>query len=462
MMKHCFFPTAALALAAGPALAQDPIYIPYTAQQVAVEKRLWDDPTWKTPYRPTLSVEEKVAGLSRLWAEAKYNFAFFDKVPQLSWDSLYLATLPQAAAAPTTLAYYQVLQTMCAQLHDGHTNVFAPSPPPNPAEAYARPPLRTALIEGKVMISEVQSETLRRQGLRPGVEVVTIDGKPARQYGEGRAAVESASTPQDREVRTYTYRLLYGPAGQPIELTLLDAQGRTLHRTVARSGYPDVKIPQRLPALQYRLLPGNVAYVALNAFDNDSLPGLFAKAYPQLSQASALILDVRNNGGGNSNLGYEVLSYLTNKPFQTSRWMTRDYHPAFRAWRRAPRWYSAPVNSYDPKGPAPYTRPVLVLTGPRTFSAAEDFAVAFDQLKRGKIVGEATGGSTGQPLFFWLPGGGSARVCAKRDSYADGKEFVGVGVQPQVLVRPTVRDLRAGRDTVLEAALQELKSRPKS
>lgn len=103
--------------------------------------------------------------------------------------------------------------------------------------------------------------------------------------------------------------------------------------------------------------------------------------------------------------------------------------------------------------------PVIVLTSPRTFSAAEDFAVAFDAMQRGTIVGEATGGSTGQPLLFSLPGGGSGRVCTKRDTYPDGREFVGVGVQPHIKVAPTVADFRNGRDTVLEAALAELKKR---
>jgi C-terminal processing protease CtpA/Prc len=98
----------------------------------------------------------------------------------------------------------------------------------------------------------------------------------------------------------------------------------------------------------------------------------------------------------------------------------------------------------------------VVLTSVRSFSAAEDFAVAFDYAKRGTIIGEPTGGSTGQPLSFSLPGGGRARVCTKRDTYPDGKEFVGVGVQPQRVVHPTIADLRAGRDTVLEAALREV------
>jgi len=52
-------------------------------------------------------------------------------------------------------------------------------------------------------------------------------------------------------------------------------------------------------------------------------------------------------------------------------------------------------------------------------------------------------------------------VCTKRDSYPDGKEFVGVGVQPDIVVHQTVADLRAARDSVLQAALKELKASPK-
>jgi carboxyl-terminal processing protease len=99
---------------------------------------------------------------------------------------------------------------------------------------------------------------------------------------------------------------------------------------------------------------------------------------------------------------------------------------------------------------------VIVLTSPRTFSAAEDFLVAFDQSGRGTIIGEPSGGSTGNPLNFSLPGGGTGLVCSKHDAYADGREFVGIGIKPQIAASPTVADYRAGRDTVLERALTEI------
>jgi carboxyl-terminal processing protease len=81
----------------------------------------------------------------------------------------------------------------------------------------------------------------------------------------------------------------------------------------------------------------------------------------------------------------------------------------------------------------------------------------FDYMNRGTLVGEPTGGSTGQPLSFNLPGGGSARVCAKRDTYPDGKRFAGVGIMPDVLAPARVSDFASGEDSVLKAALLRLK-----
>jgi carboxyl-terminal processing protease len=97
---------------------------------------------------------------------------------------------------------------------------------------------------------------------------------------------------------------------------------------------------------------------------------------------------------------------------------------------------------------------VLLLTSANTFSAAEDAVVLFATSKRGLIVGEPSGGSTGQPLLFNLPGGGMARVCTKHDSFPDGKEFVGIGVKPDIAAHLTREDLLHGTDSVLAAALK--------
>jgi C-terminal processing protease CtpA/Prc len=419
-------------------------------------ERFWNNPALATPYRPSLPEDERIAGLSRLWAEVKFNFANFDLVPDLDWDALYLATMPRVRQARSTLEYYRVLAEMVAQLRDGHSGVYPPDELVD--EVLARPPLRVALIEDRAFISRVFLASLEAEGIRPGVEITAIDGIPVKQYAETRIApYESASTPQDLAARTYEYHLLVGPSSAPVELTLRSPSGETFQRKVARMPGEERGKLMTVPPLELRMLPGNIAYVALRTFDDNATAQQFEDRFAEIAKADALILDVRDNGGGNSDVGYRVLACLTDKPFRTSRWRTRDYRPTYRAWGRPEGTFGGDADEMQASGARLFTKPVVVLTGPRTYSAAEDFVVAFDAMKRGTLVGEPTGGSTGQPLQFNLPGGISARVCTKRDTYPDGKEFVGVGIQPQVRVKPTADDFRAGRDTILEAALALLR-----
>lgn len=424
--------------------------------RAARQARQWDSPALRSSYTPALSDDEKVAGLSRLWSEARFSFANFDLVPRLDWDSLYVATLPRVRAATSTRDYYRVLTGVAAQLRDGHTNVFYPDALAN--EVYARPGLRTRLVGDRVLIVAL-SDSLREAGLSIGDEVTAIDGAPVQAYAEATVRpYQSASTPQDLDVRTYEYALLSGDAAVPVMLAFRDARGRASERTLPRLTPARRRAALPAPAsFALEWLPGRVAHVRLTSFGNDEAATRFAAAFDEIRAASGLILDIRDNGGGNSSVGWNILATLTDRPFQTSQWETRNYRPAHRAWGQAEATAGEPAGTWPADSARHYTGPVAVLTSARTFSAAEDFAVAFDAMARGVIVGEATGGSTGQPLAFALPGGGSARVCTKRDRYPDGTEFVGVGVLPDLAVRPTVADVQAGRDPVLDAAVRALR-----
>lgn len=107
----------------------------------------------------------------------------------------------------------------------------------------------------------------------------------------------------------------------------------------------------------------------------------------------------------------------------------------------------------------PFLGPLAILIGPITWSAVEDFLVGLHGAGRATLFGQPTHGSTGQPLWVDLPGGGGAAICTRRCMYPDGKEFVGLGIQPDVPISTTVAGLRAGRDEVLDAALQWLADR---
>lgn len=188
----------------------------------------------------------------------------------------------------------------------------------------------------------------------------------------------------------------------------------------------------------------------VNEFEDKKGSELLLQHLAEARAAKGLVIDVRGNGGGNTD--YNLLGMLADGPIPGPLQRTRDYRAAYRAWGILPGWLDIPSSSVGADAEHHLAVPVTVLTGPETYSAAEDFVAAFDALHRGITVGEPTGGSTGQPLQFKLPGGGSARVCTKDDRAGDGRVFEGVGLLPDVTVARTVADVQAGHDPVMERA----------
>jgi carboxyl-terminal processing protease len=115
-------------------------------------------------------------------------------------------------------------------------------------------------------------------------------------------------------------------------------------------------------------------------------------------------------------------------------------------------------STIEPRQGKKYLGPLVILTGPATYSAAEDFLVPLHYSGRARLGGERTAGSTGNPLRVPLPGGGNFRVVTVKDVYPDGREFVGRGIQPDLEVHPTQHDIQVGYDRVMAAGVEALKA----
>lgn len=397
-----------------------------------------------------LSREERIAGLSTIWSVAREYFVWFDHAPALDWDLAYLQALPRVIDAPDQAAYWRELMRFTALLRDGHSNAY---PPESMAgQFWSRPGLRTARVESQVLVMEVRDPSLQAH-IHVGDQILTIDGEPVEAHA-ARAITpyQSSSTAQDLEVRSFDYGLLAGAADRPVTLELQRADGSRVVVQAPRSGYATVAGPA---ADRFELRPDGVAVITAGQFESDAALDLLARHAQDLLKAKALIVDLRGNGGGSSENGLGLLRWLTRSPLPSLRSQIRVNDPQVK---NAPFVVWRPLVHHAPHVPqeSVFEGPVALLIDARTFSAAEDTAAVFKLMKRGPIVGMPSGGSTGQPLVLPLPGGGTVRICAKRDSYPDGSDFVGKGVQPDVLAPPTVASMRAGRDPALEQALQQL------
>jgi carboxyl-terminal processing protease len=420
----------------------------FTAQQDA----RWGDAAFATPNATNIADADKLAGLAELWAQAKFGFANFWHVPQLNWDQTYREFIPKVLATRSTADYYRVLQTFYAQLEDGHSGVYPPD------QLNISPmPLRTRLVDGHLLVLGTRRPGFNLQDLHPGDEILTINGEPAIAWAQRHVQpFVSASTQQDRDNRTFGNDLFRAPEGTPFNITTRTPSGAHASRTFTVPPW----VASAYPLFELRILPGNIVYVALNGFDDDTAAKEWDKHWPEISKADSLILDLRENGGGSDSVGAHILATLIAKttPGELSR--STRWIASYRAWGNAETPLRLPVGTVEPDPARHFSGPTVLLTSPRTYSAGEDMVVVFTQAHRGKTIGEPTGGSTGQPLMFKLPGGGFARVCTKHDSFADGREFVGVGIQPDIPAHLTRADIIDGRDSVLETAIHSLQTNP--
>lgn len=396
-----------------------------------------------------ISTADRITALSIVWSSVKQNFANFQDI-QADWDSAYKATIPSVLAAKNVSEVYKEMAKMVALLKDGHTGIYHLS-----GFKEKKLPLKTEWTEGKVIITRIDNDSITtHHGLQVGDEIIAVDKMEINAYAEKYIRpYQFASTPQDLLVKTYTHSLLYGDADKAVELTVRRKDGSTHSCRISRN----MQVSITRPSFTVKILEGNIALLSLHDFQNNNYKKLFDSLYNRIIPAKALIIDVRRHTGGNGAQGNYILSHFIDKHTTGARSKTKQYVAAFTAWGRQQMWMEFEPAVVKPvEGKEKFLKPVVLLTGAQTYSAAEDLALAFDVSGRGIKIGQATAGSTGQPLRVDLPGNGLIMICSKRDSYPDGKEFIGIGIIPEIVVNETVQDIRTGNDAVLNKATEYL------
>ena len=173
----------------------------------------------------------------------------------------------------------------------------------------------------------------------------------------------------------------------------------------------------------------------------------------QFRDAPGMVIDVRPNGGGNDALALALAGSLRH---------TQDNHrvrpvPQRAAPRRLRRRNERRV---DTRGPFQFTKPVVVLSGRAMFSSNETFIAAMRELPNVTVLGDTTGGASGNPHDYPLGDGWSYSVSHWIEWTADRRVIEWNGIPPDSFVAWDTTAVRNGRDPVLEAALARLGTPP--
>ena len=200
--------------------------------------------------------------------------------------------------------------------------------------------------------------------------------------------------------------------------------------------------------MSYRILDDNIGYIRYDSFQLPVGEGGLDDALSYMALCRGLIIDIRNNGGGNLTTAERLAGRFVQEKTLVSymQHKTGTGHHDFS---------SLEARYLEPSSNLRWHKPVCVLTNRSVFSAANDFAVMMHALPNVKLIGDRTGGGSGLPMSSSLPNGWSVRFSAC-PMYDRNKQHTEFGIDPDIPAALTDEATAQGIDLIIEKARELL------
>jgi len=392
-----------------------------------------------TPYP---SRERRMLAGIRLWAVLDMFWPYRYLVDD--WDAALREALPKLAEAGDRAAYLHVLRRMAVRTGDGHIDVrpAAPDPGDKPRGSTA---IAMRMVEGKlVVVRVVNTAEAKAQGIAVGDVVETIEGKPAAAALAETRAELSGATEEARD-QLAAASVLHGDAETSVGLGVRGADGKLHERTLARTAANRTALYAPSTSPHWNKLAGNIGYADLSELMVPEVGPMFE----ELKDTRAIVFDLRGYPNGTAwSIAPRVNTRKAKYAAQFLQPMvTYGVDPSEQTARFLQR---IPVL---PQGASLYRGKIVVLIDDRAISQAEHTCLFLAEAAGATFVGSPTHGTNGDVTVLRLPGGLRMWFTGQEVRHVDGSQLQRVGIKPDVVVRPTIAGVRAGKDEVLERAL---------
>ena len=196
--------------------------------------------------------------------------------------------------------------------------------------------------------------------------------------------------------------------------------------------------------LHYRVLDDNIGYIRCASFETPIGEGNLDEILSYLLFCRGLIIDIRNNGGGNLTVAERLAGRFVHEKTLVGymQHKTGKGHQDFSGLEEI---------YLEPSSNVRWNKKVCVLVNRSVFSAANEFAVMMHCLPNVTLIGDHTGGGSGLPMSNSLPNGWSVRfsACPMYDNHQQQTEF---GIEPDIAVALSNTSMAEDKDDIIEAA----------
>ncbi|MCP4153061.1 MAG: hypothetical protein GY757_35340 [bacterium] len=389
--------------------------------------------------------EYRILSLFRYWSVIDNFFPYKDLMDQ-KWEKSLLEFIPEFIAAGNAREYVLAIARLGTRLQDSHVGIT--STVWDEIIGLYRPPIRLDFVEGQTVVTKINDSLEKKSGVHTGDIVLSVDGEEAAKKRSSLARILPAST-KGRLENKIDMHFLLGAKDSWCILKIKNAHGIVKKKRFKRTvkGMPERCLVRETP-VSY-VLPGGIGYVDLDRLTISEIDDSFKK----IKNTPALILDMRGYpASGTFNF---VLSYIS-KDGITIDWSRCKYFHSGGGYRAAGNMLVKEQN-FGPIPTEKYKGKVTVLISRAAQSAAEHICLFLEHYPDLIFVGNPTSGANGNVTYAVLPGGILLRFTGLHIAHADGRELQRKGIQPHVLCKPTIADIRLNRDTILQKGIEVLK-----
>jgi len=392
------------------------------------------------------SVEYRILAAFKIWTVFHDFFAYRDLMDE-DWDDVFASFLPKFLEAKDAREYNLTVAEMITHVSDSNATVESAELSDYFGEAPVG--LRIRLIDKKPVVTEVLDEEAKKAGVRPGDIVTSVDGEDIIQRVNREAKYISASTQQALGDRAME-RILNGREGSTATLTIRSEEEQSRTIALKRAAAYRQALERQRSGEAVRTLPGDIGYVDLDRLAAGDVDDVFAK----FRDTKAIIFDGRGAAHG---LGPALAAHLNTKTDVAAAIVTGPLTLAPDLASSGQLTSTASffrVEALPGPGNSIYKGKTVMLIDERTRGEAEYTGLYLEAANNTAFLGSASAGAEGEIGSFVAPGGIKITFSSTDVRHGNAGKLQRLGLQPAESVSPTLVGVRAGRDEVLERAIE--------
>ena len=373
----------------------------------------------------------QLLALFRWWNILQYWAPDRDVAGQ-DWTAVLADFIPKLALAKDKTAYQLALFELIAKANDTHANLWS-SLAARPPVGDCALPVTLRFIGDRPIVYRVDSPDAV---LQPGDILDNLDGTSVESMIDRWTVyyADSNDAARERDIAANLTRGVCGPVSVKITRSGLPVQ-----ILATRNYFKLSVVTHDQPGDTFRLLSPQVAYIKLSSIKAGDLPTYFEKA----KNTKGIVVDIRNYPS--EFMPFAMSAYLATKPTPFAAFTFADLaNPGAFHFGDGPMIKPGPVH---------YSGRVAILVDETSQSQAEYTAMALRAMPKAIVVGSTTAGADGNISLIPLPGQLSTLISGLGVFYPDHRPTQRVGIVPDVVARPTIQGIAAGRDEVLETAV---------